>query len=497
MNAIRNPSSVERRLVCFVAAMLIGSYAAYGHNDAVGIAFPAKGITVDGDLGDWPAGLRTYPIERIESGDKPRGKDDLEAHFRLAYNPAERSLYVAVEVRDDSVVLDGPGEALWNTRDGCEIFVDASHVSVADKDKDGSFSWAAWGSGTQKLDMPDRCGEALLVAPGTRFGEVSGIVAWKEASPSAVAPGPGAGPVDSLRPQLGKVRSSTGRGLQGRDPPPPAPTRSTPWILPPPGRLEVTRRRPGRGRPAGEGRPPPRHPRPLARPDRRLGRAPERRGLQPRRARSRRADLSGLLQDPRDVAGRHQGLAGHLSSRVRREERDDQGAGDRGDGVRGRVDDQAHVLLHPGPRPRGSGVLDLDTPSTPICATAPSVPNCDERYQLMQPRMVLTYWSGFPNWRTGKLEIGSVPGTQVLLFRRGVRLSRQGGREAHRQEAGGALPGRGLRPVDRRCVLVWNEQAAHGRRPATTGAAAPDDGRSPSPTRPRACTSTPGTTPSS
>ena len=128
MKAIHNPSSLERRLVCFAAAMLIGSYPAYGHNDAVGIAFPARGITVDGDLSDWPAGLRTYPIERIESGDKLGGKDDLEAHFRLAYNPAERALYVAVEVRDDSVVLDGPGEALWNTRDGCEIFVDAAHA---------------------------------------------------------------------------------------------------------------------------------------------------------------------------------------------------------------------------------------------------------------------------------------------------------------------------------------------------------------------------------
>ena len=193
--------------------------------------------------------MQTYPIERIEFGDKLGGKDDLKAHFRIAYNAGERALYVAVEVRDDSVVLDGPGEAAWNAQDGCELFIDAAHagsgspviqyarygnqdrvvgpvegirrrrvkvavartesrivyewrievgaeldpdraigfdVSVADKDKDGSFSWAAWGSGTQKLDMPDRCGEVLLVSPETRFGEVSGIVAWKDPSPSAL-----------------------------------------------------------------------------------------------------------------------------------------------------------------------------------------------------------------------------------------------------------------------------------------------------------------------
>ena len=55
-------------------------------------------------------------------------------------------------------------------------------VSVADKDKDGSFSWAAWGSGT-KIRSPDRCGEFLLVTADTKFGAVSGVVAWKDPSP--------------------------------------------------------------------------------------------------------------------------------------------------------------------------------------------------------------------------------------------------------------------------------------------------------------------------
>ena len=71
--------------------MLIGSSPTYGQNGAVGIAYPAKGITVDGDLGDWPKGLQTYPIERVEFGDKLAGKDDLKAHFRIAYNAGERA----------------------------------------------------------------------------------------------------------------------------------------------------------------------------------------------------------------------------------------------------------------------------------------------------------------------------------------------------------------------------------------------------------------------
>ena len=80
MNTCRTFSSIA----LFAAAMPIGSSSTYAQNGAVGIANPAKGITVDGDLSDWPEGLRTYPIERIESG------DELKAHFRVAYNDVAR-----------------------------------------------------------------------------------------------------------------------------------------------------------------------------------------------------------------------------------------------------------------------------------------------------------------------------------------------------------------------------------------------------------------------
>ncbi len=62
----------------------------------LGIAYPANGITIDGDLGDWPKGLQAYPIDRIVYGDKASGEKELKAHFRLAYNPGERALYVAM-----------------------------------------------------------------------------------------------------------------------------------------------------------------------------------------------------------------------------------------------------------------------------------------------------------------------------------------------------------------------------------------------------------------
>jgi hypothetical protein len=116
MNASRTYLSIDPRLVAIFAGVLLGGTSpGYSQNAAVGIAYPAKGITVDGDLSDWPKGLQTYRIERIEFGDKLTGKDDLNSHFRIAYNASERALYLAVEVSDDSLVLDGPGQPVWNS----------------------------------------------------------------------------------------------------------------------------------------------------------------------------------------------------------------------------------------------------------------------------------------------------------------------------------------------------------------------------------------------
>ena len=245
MNDRPSPLSIVRHLVSlFVISILLGLSPAYCQNGSVGVAYPVTGINIDGDLSDWPKNAAMYPIARVEYGDKLTGKDDLNAKFRVAYVAAEHALYVAVEVSDDSIVLDGPGVARWDAQDGCEVFVNAAHagsgspvvqyarygnqsqvigpsgatdqavkvavartatnviyewridlgtqvaddrvigfdISVADKDKDGSFSWLAWGPGTQKVDMPDRCGEFMLVRPETEFGEVSGSVAAKDAS---------------------------------------------------------------------------------------------------------------------------------------------------------------------------------------------------------------------------------------------------------------------------------------------------------------------------
>ncbi len=57
------------------------------------------------------------------------------------------------------------------------------------------------------------------------------------------------------------------------------------------------------------------------------------------------------------------------------------------------------------------GVLKLDTPLYTYLPY-PDIAD-DDRYKLITARMVLTHRTGFPNWRTGKLDIKFTPGTQV------------------------------------------------------------------------------------
>jgi CubicO group peptidase (beta-lactamase class C family) len=249
MNACPRPLSKWARIVflCAIAAFS-GARPLFADNGSVVVAFPIAAIKIDGDLSDWPKEAKTYPIARVEYGDKLVGDKDLHAQFRVGYHVAEHALYVAVEVSDDSIVLDGPGMARWDAQDGAEIFLNAAHagagspvvqyarygnqsqvvgpsgstdqgakvavartensiiyewridlgseigdgrvadfdISVADKDKDGSFSWLAWGPGTQKVDTPDRCGVLILARPDTKFGAVSGTIAWKDGTETAL-----------------------------------------------------------------------------------------------------------------------------------------------------------------------------------------------------------------------------------------------------------------------------------------------------------------------
>ena len=243
--AQRRLSTMKPRSIFFLITLflltLLHPHPTHAHNGAVAIAVPIEGIMVDGDLSDWPEGMKEYPIERCEYGDKPVDEEDFQGSFRIGYNEQENALYVAVEVQDESTVIDTTAEAAWDTQDGCEVYVDVEHgekdspavqyvifgntlrggnykvevkreekvhwyewqidiggmsqgqvhlhsgmtlgvdIVVCDKDDDGSFSWMAWGRGTtSKVSSTDRLGDVMLVEEDVGLGKIQGTVRWED-----------------------------------------------------------------------------------------------------------------------------------------------------------------------------------------------------------------------------------------------------------------------------------------------------------------------------
>ena len=205
------------------------------HNGAIAYAYPMDEISIDGNLTDWPEGMTVYNIQRAEIGDPINDRDDFKAFYRIGYNVELKALFVAVEVKDQSTVVDTTSQANWDSQDGMEIFMDLAHLhsgslvtqnsywgnkqlafgtnaswdhvemkmttsndgriyewrfnldenikfnqsigfdlSISDKDHDGSFSWIAWGKNSQKLNNPSRCGDLIFVTKDTKYATING-----------------------------------------------------------------------------------------------------------------------------------------------------------------------------------------------------------------------------------------------------------------------------------------------------------------------------------
>ena len=214
---------------------------------AIAHALPLDKITIDGSLDDWPQDMVRYPIQNTELGDKPKGRNDFEGHFYVGYGLEENAIYVAMEITDESTVIDTNGSSNWDSQDGLELYVNELHLPsgspvsqyseygadrlafggaddwkniemekratdkgmtvewridldqkiqvgralgmdlvVIDKDGDDSFSWISWGRGTQKVANPDRCGTILPLAPGTDVGTVYGKVDRSGLKPKSI-----------------------------------------------------------------------------------------------------------------------------------------------------------------------------------------------------------------------------------------------------------------------------------------------------------------------
>jgi hypothetical protein len=132
-----------------VAAALLGlifSGSAFAQDEGAeparkpSVEAPAlTGITIDGDLKDWPAAMPRHAIKNLQNfppyyglngldGANLSTSPDFSAAFFVGYDPKEQVIYLAVIVRDDQLVVGHLG--FWDT-DAVEVYVDGRHTEDA------------------------------------------------------------------------------------------------------------------------------------------------------------------------------------------------------------------------------------------------------------------------------------------------------------------------------------------------------------------------------
>ena len=96
------------------------------------------GITIDGDLEDWPVAMPRHSIKNLHvfpPYNGPGGLEDadlstspdLSAAFSVGYDPKAQVIYLAVILRDDSLVVGNTSS--WDT-DAVEVYVDGLHTET-------------------------------------------------------------------------------------------------------------------------------------------------------------------------------------------------------------------------------------------------------------------------------------------------------------------------------------------------------------------------------
>ena len=122
------PQKISLRVLGLISLSLVWlAFPSMAHNGAATLVYPLEGITIDGDLSDWPDDMARYPVAVPFVTLLPADTLDYRASFRIGYD--RQALYVAVEAQDESVVLDSVGTPF--TQDGCALFLDVEHLEGA------------------------------------------------------------------------------------------------------------------------------------------------------------------------------------------------------------------------------------------------------------------------------------------------------------------------------------------------------------------------------
>jgi hypothetical protein len=133
--------TIKRNLLFLVGSISLAVSPLSAHNGALAVAVPVGGITIDGDLSDWPHDLERHQILLPAYGEHPRNGEDLQPSFRLGYDDGTESLYIALEVQDESIVVLSEGGS-WDNQDGCDIYLVWRH----DDTRPVVRQYAVWGN---------------------------------------------------------------------------------------------------------------------------------------------------------------------------------------------------------------------------------------------------------------------------------------------------------------------------------------------------------------
>ena len=181
MSVVLPPKTASRLSLWLLLLWLTIPGPISAHNGAVAIAVPVEGITIDGDLSDWPRDVPVYPIRENTdaygltdlSGANLNASLDFSPEFMVGYSREEQLLFVAMRTRDDTLTH----------RDGCEVYLhdhrhlDREPLQVV-REHGGSASLAPGGTGPLDFFLGSRRfrGSGSLSAMG-RTGDVT-VFEW-------------------------------------------------------------------------------------------------------------------------------------------------------------------------------------------------------------------------------------------------------------------------------------------------------------------------------
>ena len=163
------PDRMQLLVMCLVSLSI--QPVANAHNGRAFIATPVSGITIDGDLSDWPSEMASHPISIAYLFDGKPETDDFTGRFRVACNYAENSIYVSVSAKDDAVILERVAGPAWSSRDAAEMFLVLEH---SDR-RIAPFQFVYRNTPLAAIaDEPnDAAAEAMTAARATRSGQLN------------------------------------------------------------------------------------------------------------------------------------------------------------------------------------------------------------------------------------------------------------------------------------------------------------------------------------